>query len=712
MSEFKLIAIRPLLDCDQRFRKNLKEGMPYKFYQDYKLKVKAKKDDLNQDFNKLVELTKENYLDYSSSEIELIETPSNELNLYSDEDQLQINISAIVGKNGSGKSSLIELFFASVFNIGIQCEILYNTDTDQLFSQDSKHKDLNVEIIYKLDDRIYKLIVSDSVSIKTFKSDGKVESGKSHILKKKDVNKLFYSISINYSIYGLNSSEFGMDWIRHLFHKNDGYQTPLVINPMRIDGNIRIETENYLAKTRLISNLIDPNQDIYNIGEGKIVDSVGFNLNYEKIKILDKFQPNDFHFSDGQISIDQFIENNKLVGIDILNEVYEFFKISKSTNAKFKNEVDKYLVKKLYSICKTYEDYTPFLEAHIETKSYNGLPYIRPHFKDFSSLLDKVEKDGSHITLKIKQVINYLIFEPLKESEEIKWEKQSITFPLDKLKVRIKTILKKNPELQVIELIPPSLFFYDMTFEKEGLRDSPSKSTFNLLSSGEQQYIHSLQSIIYHVINLSSISNKPVTSSRQSYHNINLILDEVELYFHPEFQRTFINNLHKALNKLNLKNKKNSLGINAINILFSTHSPFILSDIPASNILKLIEGVPQPQTNQTFAANIYDILKDDFFLSKGVIGEFAKGTINKILFKLNNLIELRDEKTRNSELIESQTIELEQSNTLNIIQQLGDIIIKKKMLEMYDLAIGSKNNRKEIIEQEINRLQQELNRLK
>lgn len=35
ISGFKLLSIRPLQGCSSRFRKNLKEGMVYKFYQNY-----------------------------------------------------------------------------------------------------------------------------------------------------------------------------------------------------------------------------------------------------------------------------------------------------------------------------------------------------------------------------------------------------------------------------------------------------------------------------------------------------------------------------------------------------------------------------------------------------------------------------------------------------------------------------------------------------
>lgn len=43
-------------------------------------------------------------------------------------------------------------------------------------------------------------------------------------------------------------------WIKGVFHKNDGYLAPLVLNPKRTKGNIDINIENHLAKSRLMSS--------------------------------------------------------------------------------------------------------------------------------------------------------------------------------------------------------------------------------------------------------------------------------------------------------------------------------------------------------------------------------------------------------------------------------------------------------------------------
>ena len=60
-----------------------------------------------------------------------------------------------------------------------------------------------------------------------------------------------------------------------------------------------------------------------------------------------------------------------------------------------------------------------------------------------------------------------------------------------------------------------------------------------------------------------------------------------------------------------------------------THSPFILSDIPESNVLYL--GREEASTvGNTFGANIYDLLRDSFFL-KSDIGELAHSKIDEMI---------------------------------------------------------------------------------
>jgi hypothetical protein len=116
MSEFKLIGIVALENCHERFLKNLKIGQKYLFYQDYEL-------DVSLDKSKIENFKKNKNTD-------------NNKDLYKTENGKLINISAIVGKNGCGKSTLIELLFYVIYKISLDKFYIDFTDNIQGYRLD------------------------------------------------------------------------------------------------------------------------------------------------------------------------------------------------------------------------------------------------------------------------------------------------------------------------------------------------------------------------------------------------------------------------------------------------------------------------------------------------------------------------------------------------------------------------------------------------
>ena len=109
---FKLIAIRPLKGCSARFLKNLEEDRIYKFYNDYSF---------------LDENDKE--VKTGGNKITKIQCKKSVPETLYEKSGLDIQISALVGKNGSGKSSLLELLYASCYVIASKKGILPNIDS-------------------------------------------------------------------------------------------------------------------------------------------------------------------------------------------------------------------------------------------------------------------------------------------------------------------------------------------------------------------------------------------------------------------------------------------------------------------------------------------------------------------------------------------------------------------------------------------------------
>jgi len=97
---------------------------------------------------------------------------------------------------------------------------------------------------------------------------------------------------------------------------------------------------------------------------------------------------------------------------------------------------------------------------------------------------------------------------------------------------------------------------------------------------------------------------------------------------HPELARNFINELILFLDDLNDDKKK-------FQVIISTHSPFILSDIQSNNIIYLEKDdlghcKPVKKTLNTFCANIHTLLKDGFFMTS-TMGEYATNKIKEVI---------------------------------------------------------------------------------
>lgn len=114
----------------------------------------------------------------------------------------------------------------------------------------------------------------------------------------------------------------------------------------------------------------------------------------------------------------------------------------------------------------------------------------------------------------------------------------------------------------------------------------------------------------------------------QKKKNVILLIDEGDIYLHPEKQLAYMNNLLKLLQIL-YKYKK-------VQVIVTSNSPFIISDIQDSNILYLEKKhdkicVARSAISNTFASNVNSLLLDSFFIEKGLIGEFAYEKIDGIL---------------------------------------------------------------------------------
>ena len=110
-----------------------------------------------------------------------------------------------------------------------------------------------------------------------------------------------------------------------------------------------------------------------------------------------------------------------------------------------------------------------------------------------------------------------------------------------------------------------------------------------------------------------------------------LILDEADIYLHPEWQRTFFDDMNKFF--ISFK-KKNTNDLN-INIFLTTHSPLMVSDLFQYSVFHVNERASKrikPSNTLTYAANLYDLYKNEFIV-KEPRGALASKNIKHLLRK-------------------------------------------------------------------------------
>ena len=635
-----------------------------------------------------------------------------------------ISVSAIVGENGAGKSSVIEFYIRMINNFaaatigeyevnpgaqhlhfidGIRGELYYmiNTTPYKLkienrnvalssYSQRAKMVDrpIVVYIPYNTED-----IFNNELSVNPYEENElyPIEAYRSKKIRNRQVQNnlaelykhFFYTFVSNFSSYAYNTNDFANEcnsdryeelirkskkkrytieqknWLNGIFHKNDGYQTPIVLAPFRNEGNIDINTENLLARERLLSLIIAPNSEFRTINGH--LNITGFKLNLKNKKYDIKYLKQNIGFSRlQQKGYDDFRESiikywSDCISIDLLQY----------RNRKFYDEAIGYLVCKTLKISKTYRQYNKFYRDHY------GISFKINHDVLYD-LIKRLYLDKSHITKKIRQILGYIVYGIY---DDITNENSII----DIAKIQTKNVFSQKSSFiySIDDLVPPPIFDVNICLRNNETGDDVQ---FETLSSGERQQVYSISSLLYHLSNINSVWFD-TNGQRVVYDHLNVILEEIELYFHPELQRTYLKRLFDGIKQVDIPN------IKSLNICFVTHSPFVLSDIPARNILALKKDTRDTEkiSLSTFGANIHEMLKNSFFLKNGSIGDYASWVITQIIESLQNVADKKE--------IINTDVELH-----NKIMLIDEPIIRNVLLREYHKFYPLNSKEQEIAE--------------
>jgi len=232
--------------------------------------------------------------------------------------------------------------------------------------------------------------------------------------------------------------------------------------------------------------------------------------------------------------------------------------------------------------------------------------------------------------------------------------------------------------------------------DRELIAIKPDKN----LSFGEKSLLN-----IYSIFYEFSLHKKNIPKDD----NFLLLIDEGDLGYHALWKKKYINAIVKTLPVLLIGNNKKK----SIQLVFTTHDPLTLSDVPNENIIYLnkeasfnfvVERDNKPK--KSFGANITDLLADSFFINNGLIGEFAKERIDETIEWIN-VQKKSKENLKNDYVVNEKKYRYYQK----IISIIDEHVIRLKLAEMLEELKGEKKLQKELIDREIKFLQDKMGKL-
>ncbi len=565
-----------------------------------------------------------------------------------------INITAIVGRNGSGKSSLLEVLKeASMVTLTQQLSskfiLLYKESVEENLLCNTNIEDLNFCINKTIG-------VKEDRTIKPFvfiKECNKLESPYFHHTISFERIVLSYSHNCGKRIFENLNSFFGFDELVFIFKILDSTKYN---NISGIDKEVLNSLLNYLKELREIYKkeedskkkleiLIIHNLVVY------VLDIVRYVLN----SIIDSPEEAKKEIQNSLNRLNQIIK--KIIEKEV--EIDEGFE-----------EVIKWWEK----------EFIPSINERVkktirETKIYFGR--IREEEKDFITRLKKFIQELKE--LEEKEIVFSKKGQNKEEIEDIKIHilLKEITDDIVELAGGLKNI-PLSGRTNFIDWIEVDLI--------------AKNASYSNLSSGEKAILEYIANIFYFSVFIKEEGHPPIEL---------FFLDEPDNFLHPEWKRQLIDITIKVVEGI----RKECKGMEKFSphFVITTHSPFIISDLSKDNIIfldkdsdgkcKVVEGVDK---EETFGANFYSLLKDSFFMEE-TMGEFARKKINEVIKFLN---EEEDSEIKDNEEVQK------------VINKIGEPVIKRELQKMFFLKRKIEKEVEEKIEEAVRKILEERDKRK
>ncbi|OAB81847.1 hypothetical protein [Cochleicola gelatinilyticus] len=324
----------------------------------------------------------------------------------------------------------------------------------------------------------------------------------------------------------------------------------------------------------------------------------------------------------------EVLESLKLDTKNKINESDEYNDFSK--NLRLKLYILDSVIHKIHSILeRTGNDYLE--EGFIK----NNISEDDPEFLQITStkealfwFLDNayIEKGENKYYLPKKEIKSFtqLLLDMVDEDNHINYTNE--------LTVDFNNVISIIDSYQRLLLSFRDVFTYDetlfLTFQPDITLSSGEMSFYELFSS-----LDDANNIIENRLDAGhydEISEYPV------HQNYFILIDEGDLGFHPTWKKSYINSLISVIPEI-FQNKTVQIILTThdpltLSDIPSHNSVYLDKDDLGKTILY------HKNDNSSFGANIHDLLSDNFFLKGGHIGDFAKQKINTVITLLNSLI--------------------------------------------------------------------------
>lgn len=338
-------------------------------------------------------------------------------------------------------------------------------------------------------------------------------------------------------------------------------------------------------------------------------------------------------------------------------------------------------------------------------KSYNksiaNVIHNRTSGQDLENFFNKFKAASTLVA----KSLSYTYYFELSESDdslkykllpEMVWDDLKNLIPekielLQKIKESLYELNQVNTDFELLSLIIENLIEVDIP----AITDSLQMKWIGL-SSGELGLLKSFSNLNY-----AKIVLQRNVYPRIDKDNFLLLLDEVDLGLHPEWQRKWVYSALPIIERIFEKKH--------LQLVITSHSPILLSDIYKENVIFLTkdnDASMNREIKKTFGQNIYTLYKSSFFLNN-LMGEYAYKTIEDTVVYLSAEI---SEKTLDKGNL---YYELEEDKKIltakKIIDSVGDIIIANQLKELFERAFPEPD--KEVNHIKIDQLKYQINKL-